>query len=69
MAEERRNFPYVIAWILFLASAAVGAGFLLSPDPGRQLLGFTLLFAPILIFGGLMGLFYWRSRRLAEAGE
>lgn len=69
MAEEKRNFPYIIAWILFLSSAAVGAGFLLSPDPGRQLLGFAFLFAPIVIFGALMALFYWRSRRLAEQSE
>ena len=64
VAEETRNFPYIIAWILFLSSAAVGAGFLLSPEPRKQVLGFALLFAPIVIFGALMGLFYWRSRRL-----
>ncbi len=67
MAEqEKRNFPYVVAWIGFLASVIIGAGLLLSPSPTRQLIGFIMLFAPILIFGALMGLFYWRSRRLAE---
>lgn len=63
--KDGRNFPYIISWVLFLTSAFVGAGFLLSPDAGRQLIGFAFLFAPIPIFGAVMGLFYWRSRRMA----
>lgn len=64
--EDGRNFPYPIAWIVFLACMFVGAGLLSSPDPGRQVLGFALLFAPIVAFGLLMALFYWRSRRQAS---
>ncbi len=63
--DESRNFPYVIAWLVFIACIVVGAGLLLSPNPGRQVVGFVLLFAPIVGFGALMGLFYWRSRRMA----
>lgn len=65
-AKKERRFPVAIAWIAFLAMVIVGAGFISSPVPGRQVLGFVLLFAPLVIFSLLMALFYWRSRRYAE---
>lgn len=70
MSQEKKNkergFPTGIAWIVFLAMIIVGAGFISSPDPGRQILGFVLLFSPLVVFSLLMALFYWRSRRHAE---
>ncbi len=65
-AKERR-FPVAISWIVFLALVVVGAGFITSPDPGRQVLGFVLLFAPLVLFSLLMALYYWRSKRHMQA--
>lgn len=64
--EGRRNFPYPAAWVLFLASLLAAAGLLLSPDPAKQVWGLGLLAAPLVAFGLLMALFYWRSRRMAQ---
>ncbi len=65
-ATKERRFPAAISWILFLGLTIVGAGFITSPEPSRQILGVVLLFAPLVAFSLLMALFYWRSRRLAE---
>lgn len=65
MAERR--FPYPVAWGLFLVLMFTGAGLLLSPDPTRRAWGLGLILAPLGAFGVLMALFYWRSRRDADA--
>lgn len=63
---KERGFPVAISWILFLVMVIVGAGLITSPTPSRQILGFVLLFAPLILFSIIMALFYWRSRRDAE---
>jgi hypothetical protein len=63
--EEKRNFPYVVAWILFLGSLFVAGGFILNPDPQKQLWGYVILCAPLLFFAGLMAIYYLKSRREA----
>ncbi len=62
-----RRFPYPVVWGLFLVLMFSGAGLLLSPDPARRAWGLGLLLAPLAAFGVLMALFYWRSRRDADA--
>lgn len=61
--EEKRNFPYIIAWALFLASLFFAAGLISNPDPQKQLWGYALLGAPLLCFGALMAVYYLKSRR------
>lgn len=64
--KKERRFPVAISWIAFLAMVLVGAAFISSPDPQRQVIGFVLLFAPLVVFSLVMALFYWRNRRYAE---
>jgi hypothetical protein len=56
-------------WIGFILSVLIGAGLILSPQPGRQIVGFVLLFAPLVVFTLIMAAYYWRSRRMAEEAE
>lgn len=60
--EEKRNFPYLIAWVLFLGSLFVGAGYILHPDPQKQTIGYIILVVPLFFFLGLMALYYLKSR-------
>lgn len=64
--NTERGFPVALSWILFLVMVIVGAGLITSPHPSRQILGFVLLFAPLVLFSLIMALFYYRSRRDAE---
>jgi hypothetical protein len=66
-ADGERKFPVAISWIAFLALVIIGAGFITSPVPGRQVIGFAMLFAPLIAFSVLMGLYYWRSKRHMQA--
>ena len=63
--EEKRNFPYIIVWILFIGSLCVAAGLILHPDPAMQIWGYVVLCAPLLFFLGLMAIYYLKSRAAA----
>lgn len=49
-------------WLVFLAITFTGAALLFTEDTGDDALGITLILAPMVVLGGLMGLYYWKSR-------
>ena len=49
-------------WLVFLAITFTGAALLFTEDTGDHALGITLILAPMVVLGGLMGLYYWKSR-------
>lgn len=64
-SEGDRRLPYGVLWALFITSLLVGAGLTWDPDPDKRAWGLFLMVAPLVVFGLLMALFYWRSRRVA----
>ena len=61
---RERRLRYPVLWVLFLMSTVGGAAMLFGADPDDDMLGIVLLALPLLVFGTVLALYYWKSRRV-----